>query len=256
VKNRWSWLALGVGAYLAFAVSSFPAATAVRWLLPPQVAVSGVRGTVWSGSAASATLDGLPVSDLRWRVRPWTLLTGRVGANVEARLVDGFVNTNVTVSKARVQLSDLRGGTSLAALGLVPSLRGVRGQASVALSELDLENGWPARVVGDLKLAGLEIPPLMPGGNSSLIALGDYTVTFGDAPAGSPPGSVAARFVDNGGPLEVAGTLLVDQKRAYTFDALIKPRAGAQRELVDGLNIMTADPDAQGRRRLTLTGSL
>ncbi len=82
--------------------------------------------------------------------------------------------------------------------------------------------------------------------------LGDYTVTFGEAPARS----IAARFVDNGGPLEVAGTLAVNAAREYTFDALIKPRAGAPQQLVDGLNIMTAEPNSDGRRRLTLTGSL
>jgi general secretion pathway protein N len=256
VKNRWSWLALGVGAYLAFALGSFPAATAAHWLLPPQVELTGLRGTVWSGSAASAKVGDLPVQDVRWRVRPWTLLTARIGASIEARLTDGFLTTNVTASKTRVQLSDLRGGTSLATLALIPSLRGMRGQASVALSELEIESGWPTRALGELKLAALEIPPLMPSGNTSLIPLGDYTVTFAEPPPDAPPGSVAARFVDNGGPLEVAGTLLVTQKREYTFDALIKARAGAQQMLVDGLNVMTADPDATGRRRLTLTGSL
>ena len=74
-----------------------------------------------------------------------------------------------------------------------------------------------------VKLAALEVVPFVSNGNSNLVPLGDYTVTFGDAPARS----IAARFVDNGGPLEVAGTLVVSPAREYTFDALIKPRAGA-----------------------------
>jgi hypothetical protein len=131
-------------------------------------------------------------------------------------------------------------------------VRGMRGQASVALSSLELENGWPAQILGELKLAALEIPPFGSNGTSNLVPLGDYTVTFGEAPARS----IAARFVDNGGPLEVAGTLVVSAAREYTFDALIKPRDGAPQQLVDGLNVMTADPNSDGRRRLTLTGSL
>ena len=248
MKNRWSWLALGVGAYLAFALSTFPAGTAVRWFVPPPVALNGIQGTVWSGSAANGAIGGLPVQDVRWHVRPWTLLTGRVGANVEARLADGFLNTGITASTSRVQFNDLRGGTSLATVALMLPVRGMRGQASVALSSLELENGWPARILGELKLAALEVP----NGNSNSLPLGDYTVTFGEAPARS----IAARFVDNGGPLEVAGTLVVGPAREYTFDALIKPRNGASKDLVDGLNIMTADPDSDGRHRLTLTGSL
>jgi general secretion pathway protein N len=252
VKNRWLWLALGVGAYLAFALSTFPAGTAVRWFVPPPVALNGVQGTVWSGSAASGTIGGLPVQDVRWHVKPRTLLTGRVGANVEARLADGFLSTGITASTSRVEFNDLRGGTSLGTLALMLPVRGMRGQASVALSSLELDNGWPAHILGELKLAALEIAPFMSNGNSKLVPLGDYTVTFGEAPARS----IAARFVDNGGPLEVAGTLVVGPAREYTFDALIKPRAGAPQQLVDGLNVMTADPNSDGRRRLTLTGSL
>ncbi len=253
MKNRWSWLALGVGAYLAFALSTLPASTAVRWFVPPPVVLTGVQGTVWSGSAASGTIGGLSVQDVHWHVRPWTLLTGRVGANVETRLADGFLNTGLTASTSRVQFDDLRGGTSLATLALMLPVRGMRGQATVALSSLEVENGWPARIVGELKLAALEMTSLMPtGGSSNLVPLGDYTVTFGEA----PPRSIAARFVDNGGPLEVAGTLVVSPARAYTFDALIKPRNSASKDLVDGLSFMTADPDSDGRRRLTLTGSL
>ncbi len=40
-------------------------------------------------------------------------------------------------------------------------VRGMRGQASVALSSLELENGWPAHIVGELKLAALEVAPFV-----------------------------------------------------------------------------------------------
>ncbi len=164
--------------------------------------LSGIRGTVWSGSAASATIGGLPVQDVRWQVRPWTLLTGRVGGKVEARLPDGFLSTGITASTSRVQFNDLRGGASLATIASLLPLRGIRGQASVALSSFEIENGWPTRVLGELKLAALEVASFVPsGGSSSMVPLGDYTVTFGDAPART----IAARFVDNGGPLEGRG---------------------------------------------------
>jgi general secretion pathway protein N len=253
VKKLWLWLALGVGAYVVFALSMFPAGAAVRWFVPPEVMLNGVQGTVWSGSAANGTVAGFPLQDLRWRLRPWTLVMGRIAGDVEVRLPDGFVNSAFTATTRRMTLSNLRGGTSLATLGAtVPALRGTRGQASVELSTLELENGWFNEVRGSLKIAALEITPFIPNGSSNLLPLGDYTVTFGDA----PPQSIAGRFIDNGGPLEVAGTVTLDKAREFAFDALIKPRPGAPQMLVDGLNPVTADPDANGRRRLTLSGSL
>jgi general secretion pathway protein N len=250
--SRWSWLALGLGAYVAFTLATFPAGTALRWFAPPGLTAAGVTGTLWSGSAASCTVEGFTAESLRWRVRATSLFLGRVAAEVEARIPDGFVQGIVTVSPSALRLSDLRGGTSLPALVNVLPLKGMRGQASVALDELVLENGWPATIVGQLKLTGLETVPLISDGRGTLLPLGDYTVTFQPAPAGA----LAAQFVDNGGPLEVSGNLNMDDTRTYTIDALIEPRAGAPESLVEGLKIMTAEPDAEGRRRLSLTGSL
>jgi general secretion pathway protein N len=250
--SRWSWWAVGFGAYVAFTLATFPAGTALRWFAPPELAATGVTGTLWSGGAASCSIAGFTAESLRWRIRPTSLLLGRVTAEVEARIPDGFVNGVVTATRSAVRFSDLRGATSLPALADVLPLKGMRGQASIALDELALENGWPSSIVGELRLAGLETLPLIPDGSGALLALGDYTVTF--APA--PRGALAAQFVDNGGPLEVSGTLNMDDTRNYSIDALVEPRAGAPEALVEGLKIMTAEPDAEGRRRLNLTGSL
>ncbi len=250
--SRWSWWAVGFGAYVAFTLATFPAGTALRWFAPPGMTFAGVAGTLWSGSAASCSVEGFTVEQLRWQTRPTQLLLGRVAAAVEARIPDGFVSALVTASSGAVGFRDLRAATSLPALANFVPIRGMRGQASLQLDELVLENGWPTTIVGQLKLVGLETVPLIPDGSGSLLALGDYTVVFRPAPRGA----LAAEFVDDGGPLEVSGTLNMDDARVYVIDALVEPRAGAPEALVEGLKIMTAEPDAQGRRRLNLTGSL
>lgn len=250
--GRWSWWAVGFGAYLAFTLATFPAGTALQWFAPPGVAFAGVAGTLWAGSAASCSVDGFTAEALRWRVRPASLFLGRVSADVEARIPDGFVSGNVAASPSSVRFTDLRGATSLPALAAVLPVRGMRGQASLALESLVLEDGWPSVAVGEVKLAGLEAMPLIPDGRGAFLPLGDYTVTLLPAPARE----LAARFVDNGGPLEVEGTASLNASREYAIDALIEPRAGAPEALVEGLKIMAAEPDAEGRRRLNLTGSL
>ena len=238
-----------LGAYIAFTLATFPAGTALRWFAPPEVTFAGVAGTLWSGSAASCAVGGFRAEALRWRVRPASLLLGRISANVEARIPDGFVAGDLTASPSSVRFADLRGATSLPALGgraararhARPSDRGAR----VARSRERLAR---RRSPGELKLAGLEAPPLISDGSASLVPLGDYTVTFVPAPAGQ----IAARVVDNGGPLEVAGTVSLDASRNYTIDALIEPRAGAPEMLVEGLRIH----DVRSRRRGTPASQL
>jgi general secretion pathway protein N len=244
---------LGLGAYVAFTLATFPAGTALRWFAPPEVTFAGVGGTLWSGSAASCAAAGFRAEALRWRVRPASLLLGRISANIEARVPGGFLAGDLIASPSSVRFSELRAATSVPVLvSVVPALQGMRGQASVALESLVLENGWPASITGELKLAGLEAPPLISDGSASLVPLGDYTVTFVPAPAGQ----IAANVVDNGGPLEVAGTVSLDTARNYTIDVLVEPRAGAPEMLVEGLRYTTSEPDAEGRRRLSLNGSL
>jgi general secretion pathway protein N len=250
--SRWSWLAIGTGLYLAFTLAMFPAGVALRWFAPPDVTFAGVAGTVWSGSAATCSVGGFTLQTVRWRLRPTSLFLGRVSANVEARIPDGFVRGDVTASPSSVRLSDFQAATSLPALERVLPVRGLRGQASVALESLVLEDGWPAAAVGQLKLGKLETLPLIPDGRGAYVPLGDYTVTLVEA----PEGQIAATFVDNGGPLEVQGTAKIDKGRNYSIDALVKPRADAPEMLVQGVEIMATEPDAEGRRRLNLTGSL
>ncbi len=250
--TRWSWLALGLGAYVAFTLANFPAATALRWFAPPGATVAGIAGTLWSGSAASCSVAGFTAEALRWRVRPLALFLGRLSASFEARIPGGFVNGNVVASPSSIRFDDLRGATSLPALAGVLPVRGMRGQASVALETLTLEDGWPSTAVGELKLADLETLPLIPDGSGALLGLGNYTVTF--VPAAER--ELSASIVDNGGPLEVSGKASLDASRNYVLDVLVEPRPGAPESLVEGLKIMTAEPDAEGRRRLSLSGSL
>jgi len=250
--SRWSWFALGLGAYIAFTLVQFPAGIALRWFAPPNISFAGVAGTLWSGSAATCSVEGFTVEGLRWDLRPISLLVGRLSADVEARIPDGFVSGNVAASPSSVSFSGVRAATSLPALAGILPVRGLRGQANVALEQLVLENGWPATAVGELKLAGLETLPLISDGSGAYVPLGDYTVSF--VPA--PEGQLAATFVDNGGPLEVNGTVSLDTQRVYMIDALVEPRAGANAMLVEGLKIMSGEPDAEGRRRFNLSGSL
>ena len=117
-------------------------------------------------------------------------------------------------------------------MAAVLPVRGIRGQASVALESLVLENGWPACDRRRAEARGTRGAAADLRRQRSLLPLGDYTVTFVPAPAGQ----LAAKFVDNGGPLEVAGTVDLDAARTYTIDVLVEPRAGAPEMLVEGLS--------------------
>lgn len=252
MPNKFAWLALGLGAYLAFVIAKFPAGTAYRWLAPPELRLAGITGTVWQGGAELGSVPGLPLSDLRWDLGAWPLLTGRLAGDFEARLTDGFVAGSVSASTSRVAFTDLQASTSLPTLRALLPLNDTQGLISVALERLELRDGWPVSALGTLRVGQLEVAPLIPTGGPALIPLGNYELRFVE----SSGQGIRAELSDSGGPLEASGVLSLGLDRSYAIEGAVRARADAPEMLIQGLAIMTGEPDAEGHRPFTLTGSL
>ena len=250
-----SLVALGCGAYVAFALLQFPAATAYRWFAPDSAVLSGVSGTVWAGRAALASIGGLPMRDLEWDLKALPLLIGRASGHLSGRLADGFVDASAAAAWRTLNLSDLELATSLDTLGVWLPLQGARGSVSVNLEELTLRNNWPMSIVGSVRVGQLEVPPLVPGGNAALVPLGGYELTnFALAER-----RLAAQLRDTGGPLEVSGTVALTLQTAGSlrgavpsFDGRVRERADLPAELREPLEFLTAEIDGSGWRTLNL----
>ena len=249
--SRASLLALGIGAYLAFAIVSFPASIAQRWFAPDTLALAGIEGTIWRGSAEYGGYAGLAFSDLQWQLHPTALLAGRISLDAEARLTDGFLRTALTVSGGGIRFRDLAATTNLSALGSVLPLPGVRGNLSLALDELELVDGWPVAAAGTVRVANLSAPPLIPVTGVSSIALGDYSARL----TTTESVGIEAVVTDDGGPLELSGHADLGSDRSYHLTSKIRPRADASPELVEGLKFM-APADAEGWHDIEQRGTL
>jgi general secretion pathway protein N len=250
--SRYSWLALGVGAYLAFVVITFPASVAYRWFAPETVKLAGIEGTLWSGRSAIGSVSNFPLRDIEWRVRPWSLLLARVNGELQTRLTDGFITTDFEATFSQTRLRNLNASTSLSGVRDLLPLAGIEGFVSAQFSDLRIEDNFPEVAIGEVRLGELSVPPLLSPGSSSLIELGNYQIQFVE----TPDASLLANIVDQGGPMETSGSLRLDQQRAYTIDGTVRSRPDASLELTRGLDMMAAPPDNEGKRAFTLTGSL
>lgn len=251
MSSRLSWIALGAGAYLAFAVASFPASVAYRWFAPDQLALVSIEGTVWQGSAAYGGVENVAFSDLRWQLQPMALLTGRLNLNAEARLADGFVRSQMTLTRDRITFRNLTAATRLEVFaGLMP-LGDIRGNLSLNLEQIDVLRGWPVSANGSLRVAELAAPPLFPMPNISLVALGNYSarITSNDDPG------IVALVNDEGGPLQLEGRASLAPDRSYRLEARIVPRPDATEVLIEGLKFMSP-ANANGEHQIVLAGSL
>jgi hypothetical protein len=246
-----AWLGLAAGVYVAASLALFPAGTAYRWFAPPEVNFAGVEGSVWRGRAALASVTGFGVYDLEWSISPWALLRGRLQARVQARQPDGFLNAEISAGFGSIRIIDMQATTSLATINQVVPVGDVQGLISAQLTELELEQGWPVRAVGQVRIAELETPLLMPSGPSDLIPLGNYVVQLIDS--GTP--DIRGTFEDQGGPVEVEGSFTLSSDRNYELTGLVAPRPDAPQEIVQAMAFL-APVDETGRRSFELTGRL
>lgn len=251
MSSRFSLLALGIGVYLAVAIGSFPATLAYRWFAPDGLTLAAVEGSIWSGRAAYGSAAGLSFSRLRWQLHPMALLTGKLSLSAEADLAAGNASANVTASSERIELTDVRVSAKLESFRQQFALGEVSGNLSLSLSRLELVAGVPVAAAGTLTIADLYSAPLMPIEGVTSIPLGNFRA---ELTTGEQPG-IVAHVTDEGGPLELEGRITLAPDRSYSMDALIKPRADAQQELVMGVDLVTGEPNAEGRRRFLQQGS-
>jgi hypothetical protein len=251
MSSRVSLIALGAGAYLAFAVASFPASVAHRWFAPDELALAAVEGTVWSGSAAFGGFDGLAFSDLRWQLHPTALLTGALSLSVETRIAGGLARSEMLMRGSKLTLTDTRANINLAALDRFLPLNGVVGNLSLTLEELQLADGWPVAATGIARVTGLAGPPLFPVQGVTLLPLGNFVARL----QSGDDAEVIALVNDEGGPLElIDGRVSLKPDRSYRFEVPIKPRPEAHSALVEGLNFYPAN--AAGQHVIVEQGTL
>jgi general secretion pathway protein N len=250
MKRVWPLVALGVGAYLVFAVITLPASLATARLAPMGVNTAGVEGTVWKGRAQVVQVANSNLGSVSWNLHVLALFTARLQADVQLTRVDGFARGVVTASASgNVRLRDVTASLPLSALPAGGLPRGWMATLNLKLADLAVEKGWPTVVEGTVEVVDLVGPPRRPAN------IGSYKLTFPAAASAKSAEGLVGALQDTGGPLQITGTLLLKPDRSYLLNTLIATRPTAPREVVDALQIL-GPPDSQGRRPFSSDGTL
>src|SRR4030095_1739814 len=162
MKKVWPLVALGIAAFLLFALVTLPAATVLSYFHPPGVTLSGVSGTIWNGRAQAVRSGTTHVGSVEWDLDILALFTGKLGADVKVTRTDGFAQGSIALSAARVTLRGLNASLPLSALPPNLLRGGWTGTARLQLTQLALENAWPVAATGTIEVADLVGPATRP----------------------------------------------------------------------------------------------
>lgn len=241
-------LRLSLLALLAFAVilvARFPAQWAAA-ALPQSVSCTQLAGTVWNGRCAALVVGGTRVGNLSWHLRPMSLLTGKLGADIDVTRGTGFARGSIeAASAASITVHNLQADFPLDRT-LIPELPpNLAGSARTNLALARVENGIVTLLQGQVEARDLV------GGSGKAMPLGNYSLNFPPAEPGSEP---VGRLTSSAGPLDVEGTLRLTREPGYVLEGLVAARAGAPPELQQQLQYL-GRPNDEGKRPFSLAGT-
>lgn len=192
-KSRWTlWIVL---AGLAFLLARFPAVLVAR-LLPPNIALAGVHGSLWNGGATALGINGLVTQEkLAWQFDWAGLLRARLAWQIHSEHAGQAGGMRAVLDTRGPALENLQLALPIEPLTQFnPILTGVRLRGTLTLGSERLARKEAIRVEGSLQRVGSAM-----GGET--VALGSYRLSATATPAGEGKLEVSTLS----GPLQIQG---------------------------------------------------
>ncbi|HUA23079.1 MAG TPA: type II secretion system protein N [Steroidobacteraceae bacterium] len=245
MKRTVTVIVLVTVAFAAIVLARLPAS----WVVPKgnaNFSCANVDGSIWRGYCSGLTVRGTALGDLTWQLRPARLLVGRLAAHVDLEHPpatsghgDVEICLNGTVLARNLTASLPLDPTVIPAVP--PTLSGTV-HVDLALAKVTKQG-----VITVLK-GTLEANNLVDR-SGYVTPIGSYAVTF---PGGGP--QPTGNVQDTGGPLAVAGTLVLTSQPGYDLSTYVTPRPSATQPLINAIEFL-GSPDAQGRRQFAMQGT-
>jgi hypothetical protein len=194
IRSKRGLISVGVLTLITGLVIMLPARLAVHWFVPSEVAISGIQGSAWSGSASEASVAGIYLRDVQWEFAPLRLFSGALSYEVSATPVSGFVETNLSIGiGGSVSLNDVSASLPLELFAGAAGIRGLQGSGSFQFERVQIVDGLAVVADGTIQIANLMVPVI---GN---VSLGGYKAEFFTQNNG-----ISASIEDTDGVVELA----------------------------------------------------
>lgn len=242
---------LGLVAFLIFVLARAPADRILglaKPYLPDDVALYGVGGSLWEGSATAVEAGGIRLHGLSWEVYPAALLTGDVHLaltvedrhlELEARLERAFDGTlAVTIPRGRLAIPPLQEQSPW---------RNPRAEGEIYLRDVQGTLSGGALQAAEGRITWREAAVTV----ARRAELGDLEIALETPEGGGTRGTVTEL---GDGPLEADGTVSLSPEGRWSVDAVV---AATDPEGVLGRSLsMMAEEETDGGHRLRHSGRI
>ena len=235
----------GILVFLVVLIATFPARVAYRWLAPADLQLSGIEGSLWSGSAAQGMAGGAYFSDISWQLIPQSLFSGELAYSTTARPASGNLAADVSIgATGELRIENVVGNLPLDLAHPAFQANGIRGDLKLDFRQLTLVDTLPVAAEGTLTISNLFVRDL------SAAVIGDIQAEFR-----TTDGRMAATVNDVSGVVELSGDFVVEADRSYRLTGLVRARPDAPPSIEQQLQFL-GTPDNDGMRPFRFEGTL
>jgi len=248
----FKYIFYGILFYLIFLVVTLPADISYaywkkHWGERDPIVLSGIEGSIWSGTVAQAMIKGQRVQQMQWHFKPLSLLLGRAEADVEFAVPDGFGKGQFGYSLFNgAYAKDVEAWIPLPVIARFVNLAALRpgGKLNINLQEFSYDDGQIKKAHGTLAWLDAEVSFFQP------VALGNFQLDVSNSDDG-----VVGDLKDKGGPLQAKAKLSLNHKGDYNVDGELLLRDKSRTDLNQALQAM-GRPNAKGAIPLKQKGNL
>lgn len=228
IQRRKGLVIIGALTLIVALIVTFPARIAYRLVSSPFLAMNGISGTVWNGSAREFSTNGVYLRKLEWQMRPLRLFSGKAVYVVSGSPASGFFDCEVSISLGgSLTLTGLKASMPLQMFERAVGVPGLRGNASLQLERLELANGRAVSADGIIDIENLVVPMISRG------SLGGYRAEFYTQNNG-----ILASIEDADGVVDLAGTLSLKSDKSYEFLGYVTPTSRTSETLEQRLRFL------------------
>lgn len=241
--------------YMVFMLALLPARFVTshleqKNLMPPQVVLGNVTGTVWQGNLSSLTYQGVVLDNIKWELSPLSIFTGMISVDFKTGKPRSAIRASgqLAFNNEGFAAHDLSIKTSLVPLlQHYPLPYGLTSTGRVNLTIESYRQGqpWCQTLDGIIKADNLLIKS----------AFGQLAVDNVSAKLSCPQGVLTATMQPSTNTLGLDGELQLDKTRKYRLNAKIIPPSGASQDYLNVLKF-SGSPNSQGQYVFKYSGKL
>jgi len=242
---------IGVLFYLVFLIALLPASIVVRLVpLPNTVSLSGVSGSIWSGSVETVTIQKRQLELVQWKLSPWALFLGKAKFDLVVGNRGTAVNGKglVTLSTSGINAQGLRfeaPGSFLVGNSRLPFRTKVDGDLSLIIEALTQGQPWCEQLTGKVFLNRAKV-------NNQF---GDYPLGEIELGLSCVDGNVKVKTDETMNQLGLSGSVLLQAEKIVQVSAKIKETASQPEDLKKAL-IFLGKKDSQGYYPISYQGRI